>query len=104
MNLVKILNSSFDYSREKIEKELIERADTVYPDTHSIEDWLNDAKEVPEWANRAAAKCVIQLWMKERDTCEAHGLLAVDKKYTGYLQGFTLGEIVGMQQDIVAQD
>lgn len=100
MNLITVLNNSFGLSLDQIEQGIVLRANKVYADTYFIEDWLQDESLIPKWANRAAASWVIEMWMSERDSCDATGLLKVDKKYTRLLRDFSLSDIIAMRNEL----
>lgn len=100
MNLIRLLNLSFNIPTDEIERGIVSRAEAVYPDTHHMEQWIDHGEQVPPWAHRAAAKWLIELWMHERNECTPQTLLAIDKKYTTYLNGFSMGEIIAMQQSL----
>ena len=102
MNIIKTLHT-FGHTSEQIKSGITWHTDTPYPDTHSLDAWLEERKSVPDWVNRAAAKWLIELWMAERSECEANRLLAIDKKYTTYLKGFSVGEIAQMQYTLAKE-
>ena len=74
MNLLTVLNNSFGLSVEQIEQGIVLRANKVYADTYFIEDWLKDEKLIPNWASRAAASWLVELWLSERDNCDSTSL------------------------------
>ena len=100
MNLITVLNNSFGLSLDQIEQGIVLRANKVYADTYFIEDWLKDESLIPKWANRAAASWVIEMWLSERDSCDASGLLQVDEKYTRLLRDFSLSDIIAMRSEL----
>jgi len=100
MNLITVLNNSFGLSLDQIEQGIVLRANKVYADTYFIQDWLKDEALIPRWANRAAASWVIEMWLSERDNCEASGLLKVDEKYTRLLRDFSLSDIIAMRNEL----
>ncbi|KPJ94391.1 MAG: hypothetical protein AMJ55_06460 [Gammaproteobacteria bacterium SG8_15] len=100
MNLLTVLNSSFGLSLEQIEQGLVLRANKVYADTYYIEDWLKDEKLIPDWASRAAASWLIEMWLSERDACNSSELLKVDEKYTRLLRDFSLSDIIAMRSEL----
>ena len=100
MNLLNVLNHNFGLSIDQIEQGLILRANKIYADTYFINDWLKDETMVPDWASRAAASWLIEMWMSERDGCEASGLLKVDEKYTRLLRDFSLSDIIAMRNEL----
>lgn len=101
MNLLAVLNDTFGLSVDQIDQGIVLRANKVYADTYFIEDWLKDESLIPVWANRAAAMWVIELWLSERDACDASNLLKVDEKYTRYLKDFSISEIISMRSELV---
>ncbi|HEY5603418.1 MAG TPA: hypothetical protein VIM41_09930 [Gammaproteobacteria bacterium] len=100
MNLLNVLNSSFGLSLDQIEQGIVLRANKMYADTYYIEDWLKDEKLVPDWACRAAASWLIEMWLAERDACNAAELLRIDEKYTRLLRDFTLSDIIAMRSEL----
>ena len=100
MNLITVLNSSFGLSMDQIEQGIVLRANKVYADTYFIDEWLKDESLIPKWASRAAASWVIEMWLSERDTCDATGLLKVDEKYTRLLRDFSLSDIIAMRNEL----
>jgi len=84
----------------QIEQGIVLRANQVYADTYFIDDWFKDESLIPGWANRAAASWVIELWLSERDACDAAALLKVDAKYTRYLKDFSIAEIIAMRNEL----
>lgn len=99
-NLLAELNATFGFSVRQIQAAIAARADVVDDELLNVEKWLKDVDEVPAWANRAAARWVIELWMIDRDTCDPTELLKVDKKYTRLLKSFTMAEIIAMRNEI----
>jgi len=100
MNLILVLNNSFGLSIDQIEQGIVLRANKIYADTYFIHDWLKDESMVPDWASRAAASWLIEMWMGERDGCEASNLLKVDEKYTRLLRDFSLSDIIAMRNEL----
>ena len=100
MNLITILNNSFGLSIDQIEQGIVLRANKIYADTYFIQEWLKDESMVPDWANRAAASWLIEMWMQERDGCDAASLLKVDEKYTRLLRDFSLSDIIAMRNEL----
>lgn len=100
MNLLTVLNHSFGLSVEQIEQGIVLRANRVYADTYLIEDWFKDESLIPKWAKRAAASWLIELWLSERDACDASELLKVDEKYTRLLRDFSLSDIIAMRNEL----
>jgi hypothetical protein len=100
MNLITVLNNSFNFSLDQIEQGIILRANKIYADTYFIQDWLKDESLVPSWANRAAASWLIEMWLSERDGCDASNLLQVDEKYTRLLRDFSLSDIISMRNEL----
>jgi hypothetical protein len=101
MNLLSVLSNNFGLSVDQIEQGIVLRANKIYADTYFIDDWLKDEALIPQWANRAAASWVIEMWLSERDACDATSLLKIDEKYTRYLSDFTLSEIIAMRNELV---
>jgi len=101
MNLLAVLNDSFGLSVDQIDQGIVLRANKVYADTYFIDDWLKDESLIPVWANRAAARWVIELWLSERDACDASNLLKIDEKYTRYLKDFSISEIISMRNELL---
>lgn len=100
MNLLTVLNDSFGLSVDQIEQGIVLRANKVYADTYFIADWLEDESLIPDWASRAAASWVIELWLSERDACDATKLLKVDEKYTRLLRDFSLSDIIAIRNEL----
>ena len=100
MNLITVLNNSFNFSLDQIEQGIILRANKIYADTYFIQDWLKDETLVPKWASRAAASWLIEMWLSERDGCDASSLLQVDEKYTRLLRDFSLSDIIAMRNEL----
>lgn len=101
MNLLRTLLETTGLPLDKIEQGLILRANKIYADTHFIADWVDDESLIPDWANRAAASWVIELWMLERDAVESSQLLKVDEKYTRMLKDFSLSDIIAMRNELM---
>ena len=100
MNLITVLNNSFDMSLDQIEQGIVLRANKIYADTYFIHDWIKDESLIPGWANRAAASWLIEMWLSERDGCDASSLLKVDEKYTRLLRDFSLSDIIAMRNEL----
>jgi len=100
MNLLQALHDSFGLSMGDIEKGLVSRAKKVYIDTHFLGDWIKDEDKVPQWAHRAAATWLMELWLEERDACESAQLLGVDEKYTRLFKDFSLSDIIAIRNAI----
>lgn len=101
VNILRTLQETTGLTLEKIEQGLVLRANKIYADTHFIRDWLEDESLIPDWANRAAASWVIELWMLERDAVESSQLLKVDEKYTRMLKDFSLSDIIAMRNELM---
>ena len=69
-NLIAELNMRFGYSLQQIRQGIAERVDGVDADVLDVNKWLNNVDTIPRWANRGAARWIIELWMTERDACE----------------------------------
>lgn len=100
--LLQELNVEMGLSLEEISDAIAARlgtgADQLQQDQlQQIGQWLNGSKQIPDWANKAAALWVIELWMGERDVCHPGQLLAVDKKYTRLLRSYSMAEIVSFR-------
>ena len=102
-NLIAELNSQFGFSEQEIQRGIAERVAGVDADVLDIKKWLNNVDKIPGWANRGAARWIIELWMTERDACEPTELLGVDKKYTALLKRFNMAEIIAMRNEIIRQ-
>lgn len=100
MNLITVLNNSFGLSLDQIEQGIVLRANKIYADTYFINDWLKDESMIPDWASRAAASWLIEMWLAERDGCDATTLLKVDEKYTRLLRDFSLSDIIAMRNEL----
>ena len=100
MNLIRELHIAFSIPLRQIEQGIILRANKIYADTYFIEDWLNEEQLIPDWAKRAAAVWIIEMWMQERDNCGAATLLKIDEKYTRMLKDFSLADILVMRNQI----
>lgn len=100
MNLLHILNSTFAIPIEQLKDGIVRRADRAYADTHRLTEWLTEQAPVPSWAQRAAATWIIELWMQERDGCEATQLLTVDGKYTRLLRDFSMADIIAIRHSL----
>ena len=100
-NLIAELNGRFGYSLQEIQRGIAERVDGVDADVLDINKWLDNADKIPRWADRGAARWIIELWMAERDACEPTELLRVDKAYTGLLKKFSMAEIIAMRNEII---
>jgi len=99
-NLIVELKTTFGFSVDEIQHGLNNRTPGHTITTKDIEDWLAALPNIPSWAQKAAALWIVELWMYERDGCHAGALLAVDKKYTRLLHGFSLEEIIAMRTQI----
>lgn len=100
-NLIAELNTQFGFTLQDIQQGIADRVDGVDADVLDVKKWLDNVNTIPNWANRGAALWIIELWMAERDACEPTELLMVDKKYTGLLKHFSMGEIITMRNDII---
>jgi hypothetical protein len=100
-NLIAELNMRFGYSLQQIRQGIAERVDGVDADVLDVNKWLNNVDTIPRWANRGAARWIIELWMTERDACEPAELLQVDKKYTGMLKNFSMADIIAMRNEMM---
>ena len=87
-------------SLEQIEQGIVLRANKIYADTYFIQDWVKDESMIPDWASRAAASWLIEMWLSERDGCDAGSLLKVDEKYTRLLRDFSLSDIIAMRNEL----
>jgi len=101
MNLLAVLNDSFGLTVDQIDQGIVLRANKVYADTYFIADWLKNETLIPAWANRAAARWVIEFWLSERDACDASNLLKVDEKYTRLLRDFSISDIISMRNELI---
>lgn len=99
-NLLAELNATFGFSVKQIQAAIAARVDGVDSDLLDIEKWIDETDVIPAWANRAAAKWIIELWMIDRDACDPTELLKVDKKYTRLLKNFSMAEIIAMRNEI----
>jgi hypothetical protein len=100
-NLIAELNMRFGYSLQQIQQGIAERVDGVDADVLDVNKWLNNVDTIPKWANRGAARWIIELWMAERDACEPTELLQVDKKYTAMLKNFSMADIIAMRNEMM---
>ena len=100
-NLIAELNARFGFSLHDIQQGIAARVDGVDADVLDVKKWLDNVDKIPSWARKGAALWVIELWMAERDACEPTELLMVDKKYTGLLKQFSMGEIIAMRNEII---
>jgi hypothetical protein len=101
LNLINVLNSRFGYSLLEIQQGIAARVDGVDAEALDIKKWMDNVDTIPKWANRGAARWIIELWMTERDTCEPGELLVVDKKYTALLKNFSMADIIAMRNEII---
>lgn len=99
-NLICELGSTFGYTNDQIKNGIAQRNEGVDAIALNVEQWKHNDAAIPRWANRAAARWVIEIWMKERDSCDAAELLAVDKRFTRILSDFSMGEIISMRNEI----
>jgi len=99
-NLIVELKTAVGLSAEQIQQGIMLRAGNEVDNFDDLQYWLSGLTSVPIWANKAAALWVIELWMKDRDACMADSLLAVDKKYSRMLRGFSMAEIISMRHQI----
>jgi hypothetical protein len=102
-NLIRELNNRFGYSWQEIQQGIAARVEGVDAEGLDIKKWMDNVNTIPKWANRGAARWIIELWMVERDTCEPAELLTVDKKYTGLLKHFKMADIIAMRNEIILQ-
>jgi len=100
-NLIAELHNQFGYSVQDIQQGIAARVAGVDGEALDIKKWLDNVDTIPKWALRGAASWIIELWMAERDVCEPTELLRVDKKYTGLLKSFSMGEIIALRNDII---
>jgi len=94
------LQTSIGLSFEQIQQGIMKRTDTEAGSFDNLQYWMSGLSSAPIWANKAAALWVIELWMQDRDGCQADGLLAVDKKYSRMLRGFSMAEIISMRRQL----
>ena len=99
-NLIVELKTAVGLSAEQIQQGIMMRAGNEAENFDDLQYWLSGLSSVPIWANKAAALWVIELWMQDRDGCQADSLLAVDKKYSRMLRGFSMAEIISMRYQI----
>lgn len=100
LNLVHVLHHSFGVPKHNIGDGIEQRCGQQV-DAREIELWLDEQSQLPDWVHRAAALWIIELWMNERDTCEAGSLLKVDEKYTRLLRDYNMGQIIAMRNAII---
>lgn len=101
-NLIVELNKSIGMSVEQIHQGLCQRTNNAAPSVADIQQWLVNSATIPEWVNKTAALWIIELWMGDRDACQAGSLLTVDKKYSRILRGFSMAEIISMRQQLAS--
>ena len=104
MNILQALKDTTGLSLAQIEQGLVLRANKIYADTYTIEEWLTDKSLIPEWASRAAASWLIEMWMLERDAVESSQLLRVDEKFTRMLRDFSLTDIIAMRNELMGME
>jgi hypothetical protein len=102
-NLITELHTRFGFSLQQIQQGIAARVEGVDADVLDINKWIDNVDTIPKWANRGAARWIIELWMAERDTCEPTELLTVDKKYTSLLKHFNMADIIAMRNEIIQQ-
>lgn len=100
LNLIYVLHHSFAIPKHHIGSGIEQRAGQQV-DAREIDFWIKESAELPEWAHQAAALWIIELWMQERDACEAQQLLKVDEKYTRLLRDYNMGQIIAMRNAII---
>ena len=99
-NLICELTTTFGFTDEQIKQGIAQRNEGVDAIALNVEQWKKKDAAIPGWAKRAAARWVIEIWMKERDNCDAAELLAVDKRFSRILSGFSMGDIISMRNEI----
>ena len=100
-NLIAQLNQCLGFSLQEIQQGIAQRVAGVDAEVLDVKKWLDNVNTIPKWANRGAARWIIELWMAERDACEPAELLRVDKKYTGMLKHFSMADIIAMRNEII---
>jgi len=65
-----------------------------------ISIWMDDKAVLPKWVVQAATRWVLEMWMDERDACAAGALLAIDKKFTHILRGYSMAEIIAFRNSL----
>ena len=102
INLIVELNKSIGLTIEQIHQGLCRRAHNDSLVVDDINQWLVNPATIPEWVNKTAALWIIELWMSDRDACQAGSLLTVDNKYSRILRGFSMAEIISMRQQLAS--
>jgi len=100
-NLIAQLHTQFGFSWQEIQHGIAARVAGVEAEVLDIKKWMDNVDTIPKWANRGAARWIIELWMAERDACAPAELLRVDKKYTAMLKSFSMAEIIAMRNEII---
>lgn len=100
LNLIHVLHNTFGIPKQDIGAGIEQRA-AQQVDAREIECWLEEQTQLADWVHRAAALWIIELWMNERDACEAERLLKVDEKYTRFLRDYNMGQIINMRNAII---
>lgn len=100
MNILQELKNAVGLSLDEIGHGIATRANIDIRQVKDIGGWIENTHRTPRWVSRAAALWIVELWLKERDTCALQSLLSVDKKYTHLLRNFTLAEIIEFRNQL----
>lgn len=76
--------------------ELAQRAGCAVPSEHLLRAWDTGNIAMPEWVERSCAEWIVELWQRERATCDARQLLGIDQKYTGLLRDYSVADLMAV--------
>lgn len=103
MNIVCDIRDKLGFDSERIKQGILQHIQGPQDRGITIDYWFFDANSIPAWAKQAATRWVLEMWLEERDSCEPNRLLAVDKKYTHILRGYSMAEIIGFRNSLEPQ-
>jgi hypothetical protein len=100
LSILQELKNEVGLSLDEIGDGLATRANTDSKQVKDIGDWIENPDQIPNWVGRAAGLWIVELWLKERDTCGPQHLLSIDEKYTQLLRNFSMTEIIEFRNQL----
>lgn len=99
-NIILELQQKLDFSVAEIKNAISHRVTPIQSMGVDIDSWVHNPEKIPQWAQMAAAKWVVELWMSARDACEPDQLLVIDNKYTNVLRRYSMADIIEFRNAI----
>ncbi|MFV2055813.1 MAG: hypothetical protein ACC707_05060 [Thiohalomonadales bacterium] len=100
INIILDLQQTLDISLTEIRHGISHRVTPIQAMGVDIESWSCGPDSMPEWAQRAIAKWVVELWISARDACEPDQLLVIDNKFSHVLRRYSMGDIIAFRNAI----